>query len=94
MGCTVGTGISGGEIGAFVRPSVMLGGSPAAWPLVKDVLQKHRRQVGRRDALLPMDWSGWSRPFRENGTQWYRVWRYAVDFEAYSFIEESSGSGQ
>lgn len=57
-------------------------------------LAKHRRQVGRRDALLPMDWSGWSRPFRENGTQWYRVWRYAVDFRGVFFIEESSGSGQ
>ena len=50
--------------------------------------------AGRRDALLPMDWSGWSRPFRENGTQWYRVWRYAVDFRGVFFIEESSGSGQ
>ena len=35
----VGTGISGGEIGALYGPSVMPGGSPAAWPLVKDVLQ-------------------------------------------------------
>ena len=33
----VGTGISGGEIGALYGPSVMPGGSPAAWPLVKDV---------------------------------------------------------
>ena len=30
----VGTGISGGEIGALYGPSVMPGGSPAAWPLV------------------------------------------------------------
>ena len=28
----VGTGISGGEIGALYGPSVMPGGSPAAWP--------------------------------------------------------------
>lgn len=35
----VGTGISGGEIGALYGPSVMPGGSPAAWPLVKDILQ-------------------------------------------------------
>ena len=35
----VGTGISGGEIGALTGPSVMPGGSPAAWPLVKDLLQ-------------------------------------------------------
>lgn len=35
----VGTGISGGEIGALTGPSVMPGGSPGAWPLVKDSLQ-------------------------------------------------------
>lgn len=35
----VGTGISGGEIGALTGPSVMPGGSPAAWPLVKELLQ-------------------------------------------------------
>lgn len=36
----VGTGISGGEIGALTGPSVMPGGSEAAWPLVKDLLQR------------------------------------------------------
>lgn len=35
----VGTGISGGEEGALHGPSVMPGGSPEAWPLVKDILQ-------------------------------------------------------
>ncbi|WP_102408937.1 decarboxylating NADP(+)-dependent phosphogluconate dehydrogenase [Parabacteroides bouchesdurhonensis] len=35
----VGTGISGGEIGALHGPSIMPGGSPAAWPLVKNILQ-------------------------------------------------------
>lgn len=35
----VGTGISGGEIGALTGPSVMPGGSPQAWPLVKKLLQ-------------------------------------------------------
>lgn len=35
----VGTGISGGEIGALHGPSVMPGGSPEAWPLVKEILQ-------------------------------------------------------
>lgn len=35
----VGTGISGGEEGALNGPSVMPGGSPEAWPLVKDILQ-------------------------------------------------------
>lgn len=35
----VGTGISGGEEGALLGPSIMPGGSPGAWPIVKDILQ-------------------------------------------------------
>lgn len=35
----VGTGISGGEVGALHGPSVMPGGAPPAWLLVKDILQ-------------------------------------------------------
>ncbi|MBR4938770.1 MAG: NADP-dependent phosphogluconate dehydrogenase, partial [Kiritimatiellae bacterium] len=35
----VGTGVSGGEEGALKGPSMMPGGSPAAWPYVKDIFQ-------------------------------------------------------
>ncbi len=35
----VGTGVSGGEEGARHGPSIMPGGSPAAWPHVKDIFQ-------------------------------------------------------
>jgi 6-phosphogluconate dehydrogenase len=35
----IGTGVSGGEEGARHGPSLMPGGSPAAWPLVKDIFQ-------------------------------------------------------
>ncbi|MGA2853238.1 MAG: decarboxylating NADP(+)-dependent phosphogluconate dehydrogenase [Verrucomicrobiota bacterium] len=35
----IGTGVSGGEEGARHGPSIMPGGSPAAWPHVKDILQ-------------------------------------------------------
>ncbi|MBQ5391073.1 MAG: NADP-dependent phosphogluconate dehydrogenase, partial [Spirochaetales bacterium] len=35
----IGTGISGGEEGALKGPSMMPGGSPAAWPLVKPIFQ-------------------------------------------------------
>lgn len=35
----VGTGISGGEEGALHGPSIMPGGSPQAWPIVRDILQ-------------------------------------------------------
>ena len=35
----VGTGVSGGEEGARHGPSIMPGGSPAAWPFVRDIFQ-------------------------------------------------------
>ena len=35
----IGTGVSGGEEGALNGPSMMPGGSPAAWPYVKPILQ-------------------------------------------------------
>ncbi len=35
----VGTGVSGGEEGARFGPSMMPGGSPPAWPLVKGIFQ-------------------------------------------------------
>lgn len=35
----IGSGISGGEEGALHGPSIMPGGSPEAWPIVKDILQ-------------------------------------------------------
>lgn len=35
----VGTGISGGEEGALHGPSIMPGGSPKAWPEIKDIFQ-------------------------------------------------------
>lgn len=35
----VGTGVSGGELGARNGPSIMPGGNPAAWPAVKAIFQ-------------------------------------------------------
>jgi 6-phosphogluconate dehydrogenase len=35
----IGTGVSGGEEGALLGPSMMPGGSPAAWPAVKEIFQ-------------------------------------------------------
>ncbi|MCC7300522.1 MAG: decarboxylating NADP(+)-dependent phosphogluconate dehydrogenase [Verrucomicrobia bacterium] len=36
----IGTGVSGGEEGALLGPSIMPGGSTAAWPAVKPIFQK------------------------------------------------------
>ena len=52
----VGTGVSGGEEGARHGPSIMPGGSPAAWPHVKDIFQGIAAKV---DGGVPCcDWVG------------------------------------
>ncbi len=52
----VGAGISGGEEGARHGPSIMPGGSPEAWPLVRDVLQGIAAKV--TDGTPCCDWIG------------------------------------
>ncbi len=52
----IGTGVSGGEEGALLGPSMMPGGSPAAWPHVKEIFQ---RTCAQTDAGEPCcDWVG------------------------------------
>ena len=41
----IGTGVSGGEEGARRGPSIMPGGSPKAWPYVKDIFQSISAKV-------------------------------------------------
>ncbi|MCF7848085.1 MAG: decarboxylating NADP(+)-dependent phosphogluconate dehydrogenase [Kiritimatiellales bacterium] len=41
----IGTGVSGGEEGALLGPSIMPGGSPAAWDAVKPIFQKISAQT-------------------------------------------------
>src|SRR5712691_1466426 len=52
----IGTGVSGGEEGARRGPSIMPGGSPAAWPHVKDIFQKIAAKV--EDGTPCCDWVG------------------------------------
>ena len=52
----IGTGVSGGEEGALNGPSLMPGGSPAAWPYVKDILQAICAKV--EDGSPCCDWVG------------------------------------
>ena len=52
----VGTGVSGGEEGARYGPSIMPGGSPDAWPLVKEPLQAIAAKVA--DGSPCCDWVG------------------------------------
>lgn len=51
----IGTGVSGGEEGALNGPSMMPGGSPAAWPIVKPILQSICAHVGDDPCC---DWVG------------------------------------
>ena len=52
----VGSGVSGGEEGALKGPSMMPGGSPAAWPFVKPIFQAICAKV--EDGSPCCDWVG------------------------------------
>ncbi len=52
----IGTGVSGGEEGALKGPSIMPGGSPAAWPFVKLILQAISAKV--EDGSPCCEWVG------------------------------------
>lgn len=52
----IGTGVSGGEEGALKGPSIMPGGSPAAWEIVKPILQSIAAKVG--DGVPCCQWVG------------------------------------
>ena len=59
----VGTGVSGGEEGALTGPSLMPGGSPAAWPLIKPIFQAVCARTPEGEPCC--DWMG------ENGAGHY-----------------------
>jgi 6-phosphogluconate dehydrogenase len=63
----IGTGVSGGEEGARYGPSIMPGGSPAAWPHVRPIFQSIAAKVKRPDGgeEACCDWVG------ENGAGHY-----------------------
>lgn len=52
----IGTGVSGGEEGALKGPSLMPGGSAAAWPFVKPIFQAISARV--EDGSPCCDWVG------------------------------------
>ncbi len=52
----IGTGVSGGEEGALMGPSIMPGGSAKAWPVVKEIFQSIAAKV--EDGSPCCDWVG------------------------------------
>jgi 6-phosphogluconate dehydrogenase len=54
----IGTGVSGGEEGALKGPSLMPGGSKAAWPLIQPIFQSIAAKVGPKGDIPCCDWVG------------------------------------
>jgi 6-phosphogluconate dehydrogenase len=87
----IGTGVSGGEEGARHGPSIMPGGSKAAWPHVKDIFQAISAKV--EDNVPCCDWVG------ENGAGHYvKMVHNGIEYgdmqlisEAYQLLKEGLG---
>src|SRR4029079_12695621 len=87
----IGTGVSGGEEGARHGPSIMPGGSPAAWPHVKEIFQKIAAKV--EDGTPCCDWVG------ENGAGHYvKMVHNGIEYgdmqlicEAYQLMKDGLG---
>jgi 6-phosphogluconate dehydrogenase len=87
----IGTGVSGGEEGARRGPSIMPGGSIAAWPHVKDIFQSIAAKV--EDGVPCCDWVG------ENGAGHYvKMVHNGIEYgdmqlicEAYNFMKTALG---
>jgi 6-phosphogluconate dehydrogenase len=78
----IGTGISGGEEGARRGPSIMPGGNPAAWPLVKEMFQNIAAKV--RERIPCCDWVG------ENGSGHYvKMVHNGIEYGDMQMIAES-----
>ena len=91
----IGTGVSGGEEGARRGPSLMPGGSPAAWPHVKPILQAVAAKVpeGDPNGTPCCDWVG------ENGAgHFVKMVHNGIEYgdmqiiaEAYHLMREALG---
>jgi 6-phosphogluconate dehydrogenase len=87
----IGTGVSGGEEGARRGPSMMPGGSPKAWPLVKPIFQAISAKTP--DGAPCCEWVG------ENGAGHYvKMAHNAIEYgdmqiicEAYQLMKQGLG---
>ncbi len=91
----VGSGVSGGEDGARQGPSLMPGGSTAAWPAIKPIFQAVAAKVpeGDPDGVPCCDWVG------ENGAgHFVKMVHNGIEYgdmqiiaEAYQLMKEGLG---
>jgi 6-phosphogluconate dehydrogenase len=87
----IGTGVSGGEEGALRGPSIMPGGSPAAWPHIKPIFQSICAKTD--DGSPCCDWVG------ENGAgHFVKMVHNGIEYgdmqmicEIYSMMREALG---
>lgn len=87
----IGTGVSGGEKGALLGPSIMPGGSASAWPHVKPIFQSIAARVA--DGTPCCDWVG------ENGAgHFVKMVHNGIEYgdmqiicEAYQIMKELLG---
>ncbi len=87
----IGAGVSGGEEGARRGPSIMPGGSPAAWPHVKDIFQAISAKV--ENGAPCCEWVG------ENGAGHYvKMVHNGIEYgdmqlvcEAYQLMKDGLG---
>ena len=66
----VGTGVSGGEEGARHGPSLMPGGSPAAWPHIKPIFQAVAAKVPEGIRTARPAATGWARTAPATSSRW------------------------
>jgi 6-phosphogluconate dehydrogenase len=86
----IGTGISGGEEGARHGPSIMPGGDPKAWPLVKDIFQSVAAKVDGEPCCqwVGQDGAGHFVKMVHNGIEYGDM---QLICEAYSLMENALG---
>lgn len=89
----IGTGVSGGEEGALRGPSIMPGGSPAAWPHVKPIFQSIAAKVA--DGTPCCDWVG-----NDGAGHFVKMVHNGIEYgdmqlicEAYQIMHELLGMG-
>lgn len=87
----IGTGISGGEEGARHGPSIMPGGNPEAWPLVKNIFQSISAKAD--DGTPCCDWVG-----DEGAGHYVKMVHNGIEYgdmqlisEAYNFLKNALG---
>ncbi|MCL2690543.1 MAG: decarboxylating NADP(+)-dependent phosphogluconate dehydrogenase [Chitinispirillia bacterium] len=88
-----GTGISGGEEGARRGPSILPGGNPQAWPLLKDIFQSICAKTPAGEPCC--DWVG-----SDGAGHYVKMIHNGIEYgdmqlicEAYSLLKEALGMG-